>query len=273
MDKGDRLEPGCHGRDSKRRAGPRAQQEEMKPASQGREGKGKEKATLMFSSQSEVHPPAFWQLEWRRGRQNQKGLEALTPKRRPRGFHLSQVTSTGRPSLPGSPRAGFLCMGRGRGDTEAATPGPSEGRGWGPGERRRLDIHDFVTRRPGLARGWAGKEMHAGDFQGKGQDPKPRNSRNNTSQSGDAGGWGGTTRPARPFRGRQVGEGPDGGEGSLLRPRSSLRRSRWGMQVGAPGHSKQRLQSLKQWRDGGVTWTHSLLSRPRSLHLAGGERF
>lgn len=101
--------------------------------------------------------------------------------------------------------------------------------------------------------------MHAGDFQGEGQDPKPRNSRNNTSQSGDAGGW---EEPHEHFEEDRWERGPRWGE--ARRPRSSLRRSRWG-NVGTEPQTQQATTSESQMVEGWwvITWTHSLLSRPR----------
>lgn len=265
------------GQQEKGRA-PEHNKKEMSPLHrEGRERAKTSDADVLLSKR-EVHPPAFWQLEWRRGRQNQKGLEALTPKRRPRGFHLSQVTST-RPSFPSwfpQGRGAFSAWG-GEENTEAATPGPSEEGGGALGERKEAGYSRILSPEDlAWQGGWAGKEMHAGDFQGKGQDPKPRNSRNNTSQSGDAGGWEEPHDHFDHFEEDRWERGPRWGEArsSLLRPRSSLRRSRWGMQVRSPGHSKQRLQSLKQWRDGGRSHgrIHSSVD-PGSLHLAGGERF
>lgn len=265
------------GQQEKGRA-PEHNKKEMSPLHrEGRERAKTSDADVLLSKR-EVHPPAFWQLEWRRGRQNQKGLEALTPKRRPRGFHLSQVTST-RPSFPSwfpQGRGAFSAWG-GEENTEAATPGPSEEGGGALGERKEAGYSRILSPEDlAWQGGWAGKEMHAGDFQGKGQDPKPRNSRNNTSQSGDAGGWEEPHDHFDHFEEDRWERGPRWGEArsSLLRPRSSLRRSRWGMQVRSPGHSKQRLQNLKQWRDGGRSHgrVHSSVD-PGSLHLAGGERF
>lgn len=218
------------GQQEKGRA-PERNKKEMSPLHrEGRERAQTSDADVLLSKR-EVHPSAFWQLEWRRGRQNQKGLEALTPKRRPRGFHLSQVTSTTAvlPLLFPQGRGAFSAWG-GEENTEAATPGPSEEGGGALGERKEGGYSRILSPED-LARqgGWAGKEMHAGDFQGKGQDPKPRNSRNNTSQSGDAGGW---EEPHDHFEEDRWERGPRWGE--ARRPRSSLRRSRWGCRYGAP---------------------------------------
>ena len=117
---------------------------------------------------------------------------------------------------------------------EAATPGPSKEGGGALGERDEPEYSQILSPEDLAQGGRAGKEMHAGDFQGEGQDPKPRNSRNNTSQSGDAGGW---EEPHEHFEEDRWERGPRSGE--ARRPRSSLRRPKWGMQLRSPGHNRQ----------------------------------
>ena len=140
------------GQQEKGRA-PERNKKEMSPLHrEGRERAQTSDADVLLSKR-EVHPPAFWQLEWRRGRQNQKGLEALTPKRRPRGFHLSQVTST-TAVLP-------LLFPQGRGAFRGSHSWTLRGRGRGPGGKEGGWIFtNFVTRRPGPARG-VGRERDA----------------------------------------------------------------------------------------------------------------
>ena len=215
-------------------------------------------------SKREVHPPAFWQLEWEvwqtesdrtRGSHTKKEAKRLSP--------VSGDINNGHPSPPGSPRARGLSL-HGEGRRTRRQPlldPPRKGAGpWGKGTR--LDIHEFCHQKtwPGEG-GWAGKEMHAGDFQGEGQHPKPRNSRNNTSQSGDAGGW---EEPHAHFEEDKWERGPRWGE--ARRPRSSLRRSRWG-NAGTEPQTQQATTSESQKVEGWwvITWTHSLLSRPREF--------
>ena len=138
-------------------------------------GKERKPAMLMFPSQNakSIHlHSGSW--SGRCGRQNQTGLEALTPKRRPRGFHLSQVTSTTAilPLLVPPGPGGFLCMGKG-GEHGGSHSWTLQGRGRGPGGKGRGWIFtNFVTRRPGLEKGGGqGKRCMQEIFKGRGSTP------------------------------------------------------------------------------------------------------
>ena len=148
---------------------------------------------LMFYSQNKkfthLHSGSW---SGRGGGKNQTALEALTRKRKAR----SQLKST-TAILP----SWFLqSLGALHGEGRRAwrwplLDPPRKGAGvWGKGSRLVINESSYLGRpcprgRQGkrcrrFSRGWEASD---------GQDPKPRNSRNNTSQSRDTGGLGGTT--------------------------------------------------------------------------------
>lgn len=136
---------------------------------------------------------------------------------------------------------------------------PRKGAGvWGKGSRLVINESSYLGRP--CPRGGQGKRCRRfsrGWEASDGQDPKPRNSRHNTSQSRDTGGLGGTTWT---FQGKPVGERAQlrGGEQAQERPKETqVGMQAWGESMilpQSPGHTRQRLQkqaSLKWRRDGG----------------------
>ena len=163
MDKGDRLEPGCHGRTAREGQGHQAQQEGKWARITGMGGKERKPAMLMFPSQNakerEVHPSAFWQLEWEaRQTESDRTRGSHTKKEAKRLSSVSGDINNGHPPPPGSPRAsagegGFLCMGRG-GEHGGSHSWTLRRRGRGPGGKGGGWIFtNFVIRRPGPGRG------------------------------------------------------------------------------------------------------------------------
>ena len=161
--------------DSKRRAGPpSATRRKMSPHHRDGRERAKTSDADVSLSKREVHPPAFWQLEWEvwqtesdrtRGSHTKKEAKRLSP--------VSGDINNGHPSplVPPGP-GGFLCMGKG-GEHGGSHSWTLQGRGRGPGGKGRGWIFtNFVTRRPGPEKGGGqGKRCMQEIFKGRGSTP------------------------------------------------------------------------------------------------------
>ena len=145
-------------------------------------GKERKPAMLMFPSQNakerEVHPSAFWQLEWEAWQtESDRTRGSHTKKEAKRLSSVSGDINNGHPPPPGSPRAsagegGFLCMGRG-GEHGGSHSWTLRRRGRGPGGKGGGWIFtNFVIRRPGPGKGGRqGKRCMQEIFKGRGRTP------------------------------------------------------------------------------------------------------
>lgn len=163
--------------DSKRRAGPPSvTRRKMGPHHRDGRERAKTSDADVSLSEREVHPSAFWQLEWEAWQtESDRTRGSHTKKEAKRLSSVSGDINNGHPPPPGSPRAsaeGLSLHGEGRRTRrQPLLDPPKEGAGpWGKGGG--WIFTNFVTRRPGPGKGGRqGKRCMQEIFKGRGRTP------------------------------------------------------------------------------------------------------